>query len=775
MSLIKTIEGTIKKIIVNKHEAIKSDIFIKAVITTEDGEEILICGPTQTYPQIGDFIRGNFINVIHPTFGSQLKATGQIELSLPRDPFAIIKRCKEISKKNGIDLTPGIISIITEYAKGPSFWTSIQTHQPKKTMLNLTRLKFIKLQELINTYINNKTYIPGVVDLERYFMDIGLTWTSNAITKMIGYTKDGEKDPEKERVILTTITRNPLAIIEVMEHIKVSQFLEFLSALFKLKSISESQLAIGKILVECTKAEQNGDSCIKTTPFYSTILKEYDLTCEYLTEYCGFIYRTTVLKKEQKIAAYFVKASTKPFLHHKLIDNDLIDEFKETVKDQLESLKNIKCLTEDATPKTANSEQLNAVLNILTSNLSTIQGSAGTGKTTALQLLRDYVLCISPEICKHIVFLAPTGKAVDRIGESLKNGPFNGEQIMTIHRFYYSNKECENEKKHKEYAEAPKVFEPFITEPFLIIVDESSMISTDVMALLITAINTYETLPHVCFMGDVFQLDPVGYGNPFMDLITSGIAPNTTLSVIHRQGPGSKLSQAIYEIRNAINLTVSEPGEFEVSFIRNIEAPMIRWIESHHDKDFMIIAPTGKKGLVGTLTPIIREIVNPANVTSNIIINGVVLDKYRIGDRIIQKKNNKVRRVYNGSVGIIIRSIEVPLNEREGVFDLRIVVKFKSEEVLYTLSELEEETEFAYAITAHKSQGSEYKHVLIIMDRVIPGFINRKLIYTAASRGKESVKIMITDHAIIDSWKMDSLKRLTMLPELIKETYKDVK
>jgi exodeoxyribonuclease V alpha subunit len=151
--------------------------------------------------------------------------------------------------------------------------------------------------------------------------------------------------------------------------------------------------------------------------------------------------------------------------------------------------------------------------------------------------------------------------------------------------------------------------------------------------------------------------------------------------------------------------------------------------------------------------------------------------KFRISDKVMQIKNNSIRDVFNGSCGRVVKFVERKREilrangkiERIPTYTLHVLFNDRDYDVLYEIDEAKKELNLAYAFTTHKAQGSEYEHVLIIMNRPIPGFINRNLIYTGASRGKRSVTIALSSMNIRKGWRDLPAERCTNLVAMIDE------
>jgi exodeoxyribonuclease V alpha subunit len=201
---------------------------------------------------------------------------------------------------------------------------------------------------------------------------------------------------------------------------------------------------------------------------------------------------------------------------------------------------------------------------------------------------------------------------------------------------------------------------------------------------------------------------------------------------------------------------------------------LLEWVDAHPGRENAIIVPTND--LLNKITPILREHLNPIAVNPP-FMNGMFEYKFRVGDKVMQCVNNSQQNVYNGTCGTILQFVErekeyIKANgtiERVKTYMMRVRFHDSEEDTLYDLDKARDELNLAYAFTTHKAQGSEYDHVLIIMNRSIPGFINRNLIYTGASRGKRSVTIALSNMNIRKGWRDLPSERHTNLASMIDE------
>jgi exodeoxyribonuclease V alpha subunit len=267
--------------------------------------------------------------------------------------------------------------------------------------------------------------------------------------------------------------------------------------------------------------------------------------------------------------------------------------------------------------------------------------------------------------------------------------------------------------------------------------------------------------PHLIFVGDTVQLSPVGIGNPFIDIIALKIFERVPLTEVFRQAGGSLLD-AVTQIRKGETITVSDDKFRVIKYAdetRNEQ--IIDWSVAHPDQSAVL---TTKKNLVDELTPIIRDHVNPETRSEDDECRRA-FPWFRPQDKVMQVKNNNGRAVYNGTSGTVVGVI---WEEQKKTKTAKLHVRFKSSDQYYTNKQASEELRLAYVITVHKSQGSEYDNVLMIMDgQYGGGFINRNLVYTGTSRGKKSVQVLVKNYDCIPSWKQKAPPRATMLKHMI--------
>jgi exodeoxyribonuclease V alpha subunit len=352
-----------------------------------------------------------------------------------------------------------------------------------------------------------------------------------------------------------------------------------------------------------------------------------------------------------------------------------------------------------------------------------ITGGPGTGKTTIIKS----ILQIFSKVTNKTLLAAPTGRAAKRMSEA------TGLEAKTIHRLLEFNASRGGFQKDEDFP----------LDCDLIIIDECSMIDTLLIYHLLRAVPKNATL---ILVGDVNQLPSVGAGNTLRDIIDAKICSVIELNEIFRQAQESEIIVNSHMIINGNypKISNSEKSDFffdqEEDQDRVLEKIIQLIVEripkkfNHNPMNIQVLTPMNR-GVVGTeqLNDSLQDAMNPSRFE---IARGG--RRYRVGDKVMQIKNNYDKNIFNGDIGFI-GNIDV---------DAQIVcVNFDGNNVNYEYSELDELV-LAYAISIHKSQGSEYTAVVIplVMSHYI--MLQRNLVYTAITRGKKLVVIVGSKRAM---------------------------
>ncbi len=353
-----------------------------------------------------------------------------------------------------------------------------------------------------------------------------------------------------------------------------------------------------------------------------------------------------------------------------------------------------------------------------------ITGGPGTGKTT---LLRCFIEILEAKKLR-VLLAAPTGRAAKRLAEA------TGREARTLHRLL-------------EYSPSQGGFQRGPSRPLeaeFVVVDEVSMVDISLMHYLLAAIQDQTTL---LLVGDADQLPSVGPGNVLGDLIDSGKLPVIRLQTVFRQAQSSLIVTNAHLVNQGemphTQADVSAPGDFYLiekedpeECLRLIKEMVSRRIPDRFGfdpvADIQILSPM-HKGIIGTenLNRELREILNPEGRP----IRG---DRFRVGDRVMQVRNNYDKEVFNGDVG---RILSYDLESEEAA------VEFDGRAVPYHVSEMDEIV-LAYAVTVHKAQGSEYPAVIVPMSTQHFVLLRRNLLYTAMTRGRRLVVLLGSPRAL---------------------------
>ncbi len=375
-----------------------------------------------------------------------------------------------------------------------------------------------------------------------------------------------------------------------------------------------------------------------------------------------------------------------------------------------------------------NEDQKNAIRKALENKVTIISGGPGTGKTTIINaIVRLYIKIhdLSPmETLASIALIAPTGRA------SKKMSLATTLPAMTIHRYLKWNKDTNSFGVNEFHRSQEK----------LIIVDEMSMIDINLFNALLKGIKSNVTL---IMVGDVFQLPSVGPGLILNDLITSDLFTFCPLEKIYRQSANSYIPYLALEIKNkdlADDFNTQKDDynflETDGKYIRDMIKKICTMSKNKglNENDIQVLAPMykGENG-IDNLNITLQELFNPPDLKKEEIKIGEVL--FRENDKVLQLQNNPDCNVFNGDIGFIRR-----INKLGGKKDT-VIIDFEGNKVEYTKEDMYQ-IKHAYAITIHKSQGSEFSHVILPICRGYYKMLYNKLIYTGISRAKKSLIII---------------------------------
>ena len=385
--------------------------------------------------------------------------------------------------------------------------------------------------------------------------------------------------------------------------------------------------------------------------------------------------------------------------------------------------------------------QKEAIISSINSPISLIIGGPGTGKTTILKAIIKLLQQVNSNLI--IKLCAPTGRASKRMSE------LTGVEATTIHRLLSWDLDTNKFGKTIE--------DPVFGD--ILIIDEFSMVDVSLLYHLLDATTHFK---QIILIGDEEQLPPVSPGNVLKELVDMNFRFTHKLVDIYRQDEDSGIIPLSYNVRNGL-LDVSNLNKSDVKFLNGnsllIKEYIIKIINhfidsGYEQKDIQVLAPK-YDGAIGiyTLNDLLQDVFNPKDDLKKEHQIGRFI--YRIGDKILQLKNQPDDDVYNGDIGILI---DIYKNEKGKTF---LVVDYDGTIVKYDSNTFANIT-LGYCISVHKAQGSEYNIVIMPVDYEYGLMLRRKLIYTGITRTKKYLYLL---------GNVNALKRGVELKDTIEKNF----
>ncbi|MFH1140402.1 MAG: ATP-dependent RecD-like DNA helicase, partial [Chloroflexota bacterium] len=381
--------------------------------------------------------------------------------------------------------------------------------------------------------------------------------------------------------------------------------------------------------------------------------------------------------------------------------------------------------------------QKEAIRKAIADKVVVITGGPGTGKTTVV----NSIIRILEAKKLKILLASPTGRAAKRLSEA------TGREAKTLHRLM-------------EYSPAEGGFKKDRENPLdgdVLVVDEASMVDILLMNRLLQAVPRHATL---VLVGDVDQLPSVGPGSVLKDIIQSGVAATVTLTEIFRQARDSQIIVNAHRVnqgdfplirapesgRSDFYFIEREEPEEALALVKELCARRIPKAFGFHPVQQVQVLTPMHRGTVGvaSLNKELQELLNPSAAE----VSGMGRT-FRVNDKVMQTENNYDKEVFNGDIGAVAG------------FDLEkgeVTMTFDDRQVAYDQSELDELT-LAYAISVHKSQGSEYPAVVLPLLTQHYMMLQRNLLYTAMTRAKKLLVIVGSRKALAIAVKNDKVER----------------
>ena len=428
------------------------------------------------------------------------------------------------------------------------------------------------------------------------------------------------------------------------------------------------------------------------------------------------------------------------------LTSDYLDEVY-IAKEVVNRLKNKKITEKDIKIVEEIEEKLNisyniyqkdAILKSLKNNFLVITGGPGTGKTTVIYGIYRALKKENPK--SKIKLLAPTGRASKRLSE------LTLEEASTIHRFLEWNKDSNTFSLNENNK----------SDASIVIVDEFSMVNNSLFASLLKALRDNTK---IILVGDKDQLPSVGSGNLLADIISS-IDNVVYLKELYRQAKESSIVKLAYLVNENKDYDFTSDEELSIiedlDILDSLKEIAIKHINDDY-KEFQVLVPLYKGSYgINNINKVLQEVFNKKDILKNEkTINDVI---YREKDKVIQLVNMPDNNVFNGDIGII-----------EKITDKEIIIDFDGNKVKYTSSTYNSFA-LAYAISIHKSQGSEFKTCIIPLSTSYSIMLYRKLYYTAITRAKKKLYLLGNKNILKTAAKNNTSSiRNTYLKEEIKK------
>ena len=707
---VETIQGYVDHIIYRNTE----NGYTVLVLVCE--EEELTCVGVFSDIVEGENIeaKGEFIE--HPVYGRQFKVSS-FEEKAPEDEIAI-ERYLGSGAIKGIGLA--LAARIVRRFKKDTFRIIEEEPERLAEVKGISERKAMEIADQVNA---KKDLRQAMIFLQQYSISTTLA------VKIYNYY--GSR-------IYSVLKENPYQMAEDIEGVGFKTADEIASRV-GIRTDSDFRIRSG-ILYVLLQASAEGHTYLPMEELTDRTSQLLGVDGEHIEKHYMNLAIDRKIMMRQKDEMTQIYAAT--FYHMEANTASMLKQLDVTydVKDE-EIEKRIKRI-EKQTQIELDEQQVCAVKEAVRNGLLIITGGPGTGKTTTINTIIRYF-----EMEGLDIFLgAPTGRAAKRMSET------TGFEARTIHRMLELNGGVEGSGGFERNEKNP-------LETDVIIIDEMSMVDISLMHALLKAVLAGTRL---ILVGDVNQLPSVGPGSVLKDIIDSNQFHTVKLNKIFRQASTSDIIVNAHKINNGEEVILDNKSmdffflkRYEADKIINVTLQLIKqklpkFVDAT-EYDIQVLTPT-RKGLLGVerLNTVLQMYLNPADPSKREKEYGGVI--FREGDKVMQVKNNyqleweirskyglcidKGTGVFNGDTGII---------EEINYFAETMTVSFDEGKMVEYPFKLLEELELAYAITIHKSQGSEYPAVVIPLFQGPRMLLNRNLIYTAVTRAKKCVTIVGDD------------------------------
>ncbi|MFC6180125.1 SF1B family DNA helicase RecD2 [Lactiplantibacillus daowaiensis] len=567
---------------------------------------------------------------------------------------------------------------------------------------------------------------------------------------------------------LTVIEENPYKLVEDIKGVGFKKA-DQIAAQLNIDPQADSRLRAGLLTEINELCAQNGDTYTTAKPLLNTTLQLLENSRNVAVDPQKLADQLVALAKDNLIvgdenriylrALYEAEWGIAEHLK-RLHDADSDDLAEKKVDRAIEHVAKASNLTYDAS-------QTQALKSAITSHLFLLTGGPGTGKTTIIRglvalfaELHDVSLDINQYQDKTfpILLAAPTGRAAKRMSET------TGLPASTIHRLLgLTGREDGPEMPTKDL------------DGGILIIDEMSMVDTSLFQLLLQAVPSHM---QVILVGDKDQLPSVGAGQVFHDLLASPWLPQIELNTIYRQDDDSSiipLAHAIKDGRLPADFTVNQKDRSFIACNAYQVNHLIEQIVAKAQKrgftsdDVQILAPMyrGAAG-IDQLNITVQNIFNPVKSArqKQLTYNG---QTFRVGDKVLHLVNSPEDNVFNGDIGKIV-GIDLAKDPHNKSKKDQITIAFDQNEVTYQRSDWNRLT-LAYSMSIHKSQGSQFKMVILPMVPQFSRMLQRNLLYTAVTRAEQMLILLGDVQSFERSVTNESVNRLTTLTQRLQQVF----
>ena len=677
----------------------------------------------------------------HPTYGRQFKVHS-FEEKAPEDEIAI-ERYLGSGAIKGIGLA--LAARIVRRFKKDTFRIIEEEPERLAEVKGISERKAMEIADQVNA---KKDLRQAMIFLQQYGIN------TNLAVKI--YNEYGQR-------VYSVLKENPYQMAEDIDGVGFKTADEIASRV-GIRTDSDFRIRSG-ILYTLQQAAAEGHTYLPMEELTQRACQLLEVDGEHIEKHYMNLAIDRKLIMRQKDDATQIYASTFYYMEANMATmlKQLDVSYKATDEEIEKRIKRI----EKQTNMELDEQQICAVKEAVRNGLLIITGGPGTGKTTTINTIIRYF-----EMEGLDIFLAaPTGRAAKRMSET------TGFEARTIHRMLEVNGGAEGTGGFERNEQNP-------LETDVIIIDEMSMVDISLMYALLKAVLAGTRL---ILVGDVNQLPSVGPGAVLKDIIESGQFHTVKLNKIFRQASTSDIIVNAHKINNGEEVALDNKS-MDFFFLKRYEADKIIQVTLQLIKqklpkfvdateyDIQVLTPM-RKGLLGVerLNGILQMYLNPESPSKREKEYGGTI--FREGDKVMQIKNNyqleweirskyglcidKGTGIFNGDTGII---------EEINFFAETLTVSFDEGKMVEYPFKLLEELELAYAITIHKSQGSEYPAVVIPLFQGPRMLMNRNLLYTAVTRAKKCVTIVGNDEIFYTMVKNNSqLKRYSGLCDRLVE------